>query len=103
MSDCRSNPGSQSEGKAVKGTQKASRRKSTCRADHRCSLCGIGGLAEDEFAGGQSEWANHEHVVFAKGTTDEPAGDCLKCDTVFHAAGYADEFDSKEIRGTTRQ
>ena len=27
---------------------------------------------------------------------DEPAGDCLKWDTVFHASGYADEFGSKE-------
>ena len=72
------------------------RSKATCRADHRCSLCGIGGLAENEFAGGQSKWANHEHVVFAKGTSDETAGDCLKCDTVFYAAGYSDEFESKE-------
>ena len=47
--------------------------------------------------------ASHEHVVFAKGTIDEPAGDCPKCDTVFNAGGYADEFDSKESRGTTRQ
>ena len=72
------------------------RNKATCLADHRCSLCGIGGLAENEFAGGQSKWANHEHVVFAKGTTDEPAGDCLKSDTVFYAWGFADEFGSKE-------
>ena len=80
----------------MKGTKKASRRKSTCRADHRCSLCGIGGLADNEFAGGKSKWALQEHVVFARGTIDEPAGDCLKCDTVFYAAGYSDEFETKE-------
>ena len=51
----------------------------------------------------QSKWAEHEYVVFSKGTMEEPSGDCLKFETVFHAAGYADEFDSKEIRGTTRQ
>ena len=51
---------------------------------------------EDELAGGQSKWACHEHVVFAKGIIDDPAGDCLKWDTVFHASGYADEFGSKE-------
>ena len=96
MSDWRSNRGSQTGGKAVKGTKKASRRKATCRAYHRCSLCGIGGLVENEFAGGQSKWAYHDHVVFAKGTIDEPAGDCLKCDTVFYAAGYSDEFETKE-------
>ena len=56
----------------------------------------MGRLAEREFAGGQSKWADHDHVVFAKGTIDEPAGDCLKCDTVFYAAGYADEFETKE-------
>ena len=87
----------------MKGTKQASRRKATCRADHRCSLCGIGGLADNEFAGGQSKWAEHEYVVFSKGTMEEPWGDCLKFETVFHAAGDADEFDSKEIRGTTRQ
>ena len=81
----------------------ATYRKSTCLADHRCSLCGMGRLAEREFAGGQSKWAEHEYVVFSKSTMEEPWGDCLKCETVFHAAGYADEFDSKEIRGTTRQ
>ena len=83
--------------------KKATNRKSICRADHRCSLCGMGRLAEREFACGKWKWASHEHVVFAKGTIDEPAGDCPKCDTVFNAGGYADEFDSKEIRGTTRQ
>jgi len=44
----------------------------------------------------QDQEACHEHVVFAKGIIDDPAGDCLKWDTVFHASGYADEFGSKE-------
>ena len=56
----------------------------------------MGRLAENEFAGGEAKWANHEHVVFAKGTIDEPAGDCLKCDTVFYAYGYSDEFETKD-------
>ena len=63
----------------------------------------MGRLAEREFAGGKWKWASHEHVVFAKGIIDDPAGDCLKCDTVFYAAGYADEFESKEYRCATRQ
>ena len=45
-------------------------------------------------------WACGERVrlrrVFAKGTIDEPAGDCLHCHTVFYAAGFKDEFGSKE-------
>ena len=96
MSDCRSNRGSQTGGKAVNGEKKATCTKSTCRADHRCSFCGIGGIAENELAGGQSKWADHDHVVIAKGIIDEPAGYCLKCDTVFYAAGYSDELETKE-------
>ena len=67
-------PWQPNRGESGERKKKATYRKATCRADHRCSLCGIGGLAENEFAGGESKWANHKHVVFAKGTIDEPDG-----------------------------
>ena len=96
MSDSRSNRGSATGAKSHTSSKKHGRRKAVCRADHQCSLCGIKGLADNEFAGGRSKWAEQEYVVFPKGTIDEPWGDCLKCETVFHAAGYADEFETKE-------
>ena len=49
------------------------------------------GIADNEFAGGKSKWAHFEHAVFSDGTIDEASGDCVKCDTVFIAAGFADE------------
>ena len=45
-------------------------------------------------------WACGERVRWrrglAKGTINEPAGGCLKCNTVFYAAGCSDEFETKE-------
>ena len=72
-------PGKSARGGSTTRSPRPSRKRATCRADHRCNLCGIHGLAENEFAGGRSECADFEHVVVSKGTYDEPSGDCLKC------------------------
>ena len=63
------------------------------------SHCALAAMSDCRWNRGHG-WACGERVrlrrVFAKGTIDEPAGDCLHCHTVFYAAGFKDEFGSKE-------
>lgn len=58
-------------------------------------MCGVNGLEPNEFKD-KSRFAAFPHIVFSRGTDDEPAGDCFKCDTVWDLGGYAAEFSSKE-------
>lgn len=80
---------------ASKALSKARRRRGTCRAENRCSLCGVGGMDTNEFMA-KSKYKDFPYIVFSKGTDDEPAGDCLKCDTAWALGGFADEFGSQE-------
>lgn len=58
-------------------------------------MCGALGLDTNEFKG-KSRFAAFPHVVFSRGTDEEPTGDCVKCDSVWSLGGYAAEFGSKE-------
>lgn len=79
-----------SSSKASKG-----KRDGRSRADHRCSMCGVHGMDSNEFKD-RSRFAAFPYIIFSKGTDDEPAGDCVTCDTVWDIGGYASEFGTQE-------
>ena len=58
-------------------------------------MCGVHGMDSNEFKD-RSRFAAFPYIIFSKGTDDEPAGDCVTCDTVWDIGGYASEFGTKE-------
>ena len=58
-------------------------------------MCGVKGMDDNEFKD-KSRYSGFPHIIFSKGTDDEPAGDCIKCEQVWELGGYAEEFGSKE-------